>query len=157
MPAGTAQHISVSFRNLGSTWDPSAGFRLVPTPGQADPVWSPAEVPLTTPVPPRGIATFGFDVTAPATPGDYRMSWTLMSQDQAIVSTGVAAVVQVVAARCAELRSLIASLPGEIEGLEAELASAATGEKGAIGQRIKALRTRLAKARDEAQRRGCPP
>jgi hypothetical protein len=157
MPPGTAQHITVAFRNLGSTWDPSAGFRLVPTPGQADPVWSPAEVPLTTPIPPRGIATFGFDVTSPATLGDYRMSWTLMSQDQAVVSTGVAVVVQVVAARCAELRSLIASLPGEIAGLEAQLNSAAPGEKGAIGRQLKALRTKLAKARDEAQRRGCPP
>lgn len=157
IPPSTPQHITVTFRNLGSAWEPSAGFRLVLTSGQADPVWSPAEIPLTTPVPPRGITTFEFDVAAPATVGNYKMSWTLMTGDKPVVSTGGAVIVQVVAARCAELRSMIDSIPEEIRTLQADRARAAPGEKGAIGQQIRALETRLEKAQGEAQRLGCAP
>jgi hypothetical protein len=155
VPPNTPQRIALRFRNLGSAWESSGGFRLVLTPGQADAVWSPAEVPVTTLIPPRGIADFEFDIVTPATLGSYRMSWTLMAGDQAVATTG-GATVQVVASRCVELRSLIASIPAEIRGLQAGLAGAAPAEKAAIAGQIRALRAGLANARSEAQRLGCP-
>jgi hypothetical protein len=155
MAAGASERCTVTFRNRGSAWDPPADFRLVLTADLADAVWSPAEVALAAPVPPRGIATFGFDVTAPAGLGSYQMAWTLMSAGKAIASTETV-IVQVMAARCVQLQSLITSLPEEIRQLQADRASAAPGEKGAISQQIAALRAQLAHASGESQRLGCP-
>jgi hypothetical protein len=155
MAAGQPTPVRLSFRNLGSTWEPADGVRLVLDTGLSDVGWPPVQVPLGAAVPPRGVASFETTVTAPAVPGTYRIAWTLLAGDVPIVVGTAGARVQVIDARCHELRGLVASIPAEITTLQDDLGTAAPGEKGAIRAEISRLRASLATARDEAQARGC--
>jgi hypothetical protein len=155
MVAGSAQHITVAVRNRGSAWDPARAFSLVPTPGQSDAVWAPVPVSMTAPVGPRGTANFGIDITAPAAPGSYRMSWTLVTGGQALASTGPAAVIQVVSAQCANLQAQITGLLADIRELQADLVHAAPIDKAAIAGQLAADRAMLTQARTKAQQLGC--
>jgi hypothetical protein len=94
-------------------------------------------------------------VTAPAVPGTYRIAWTLLAGDVPIVAGTAGAPVQVIDARCYELRGLVASIPAEIRTLHDDLGAAAPGEKGTIRAEISRLRATLAAARAEAHVRGC--
>jgi hypothetical protein len=74
-------NVSVSMKNTGSgTWSPAANYLL----GSQDPLdnrrWGGARAALGGPVPPGGLGTFSFQVTAPPTAGTYAFQWRMVQE-----------------------------------------------------------------------------
>jgi hypothetical protein len=77
VPAGASIQVSVSFQNVTpATWQPSDGYVLAPA-VMGDMTWGVTSVPLPTSVAPLDDATFDFQVTTPATPGNYNFQWQI--------------------------------------------------------------------------------
>src|SRR3989344_6411472 len=78
--AGQRYTVSAQMINQGTTtWTSGANYHLGSQNSQDNTTWGVTRVNLSgEPVPPGGIGTFTFDVTAPSTPGSYPWYWRMV-------------------------------------------------------------------------------
>jgi hypothetical protein len=81
MTPGGRLTATVAFKNTGTTtWTKAGGYRL----GSQNPhdnfTWGTNRVDLTTDVPPQGVATFTFEVTAPKAAAAYNFQWRMVHE-----------------------------------------------------------------------------
>ena len=78
MSAGQRYPVTVTLKNVGTTtWTAAGGWALAPADAAAGSAWGVARVPVSAAVPPGGLATFAFEVVAPAGGGVCPMEWRL--------------------------------------------------------------------------------
>jgi len=81
MVPGQSYPVSVSMRNTGNTtWTASQFYRLGSSSPLDNRIWTTTRVELAGDVAPGGVATFNFQVTAPATPGAYSLEWHMLRE-----------------------------------------------------------------------------
>lgn len=79
MLPGQTYSVSITMQNVGpTTWTAGQSYRLGPQPDNA--LWGTPRVTVPHDVPPNGTVTFNFNVTAPATPGNYGFQWRMLQE-----------------------------------------------------------------------------
>jgi hypothetical protein len=79
-PAGRMT-ATVSFKNTGTTtWSKAGGYRLGSQNPHDNAIWGTNRVDLTVDVPPQGVATFTFEITAPKDAATYNFQWRMVHE-----------------------------------------------------------------------------
>jgi len=156
---GEAREVSVTMRNTGTlSWSGREAYRL----GSQDPrdrAWGLTRVELAGDTPPGGEATFIFSVRAPNSPGAYMFRWRMLQEGVEWFGdlTPATSVTVPEPAECDSLRATMAAKRDEVAGLQAELETAATGEKPRIIAGIRRAGSELSRAEQRANELGCAP
>ena len=88
MVRGATYRVKVQFANVGwQTWRAVDSVRLGVQMPMDNRNWGVWRAVLTTDVPTGGVATFEFDVRAPATAGNYAFSWQMLQEGIAMIGT----------------------------------------------------------------------
>jgi RHS repeat-associated protein len=81
MVPGGAYNVAVTMKNTGTaTWPAGVAYLLGSQNPQDNTRWGGGRVALGAAVQPGGLATFSFQVTAPATPGTYGFQWRMVQE-----------------------------------------------------------------------------
>ena len=79
MLPGQPYTVSITMQNVGpTTWTAGQGYRIGPQPDNN--TWGITRFTVPNDVAPGGTVTLTFNITAPATPGNYRFQWRMLQE-----------------------------------------------------------------------------
>lgn len=158
-PSGSLVPVSVTMRNTGTTsWSPTLGYSLGSQNPQDSTTWGTGRVGLPGPVDPGHSVTFAWTATMPQPPRAV-FAWRMVRDGVEWFGAFTPPVTVAIPEppECAGLRDKIRQGEQGIRDLQADLSSAAPGEKGFIGAQIKKMQEEVRRLSTRAVELGCGP